>query len=70
MTFLFGFINFCACLIFLGCPPGYTGVECIFHCVFPDDGLGCYKKCECTEDMCDFMFGCKFVSKAGSFIVI
>lgn len=55
--------------IFLGCPPGYTGVDCIFPCGYPNYGIGCENTCKCTEDMCDVTFGCKSVSKPGICIV-
>lgn len=49
--------------------PGVQRSRMHLSCGFPAYGLGCYKKCECTEDMCDFIHGCKYVSEAGSFIV-
>lgn len=44
------------------CPPGYTGMDCIYMCLYPDYGEDCFMTCECSADMCDFVSGCKYVS--------
>nr|XP_022321450.1 uncharacterized protein LOC111123429 isoform X2 [Crassostrea virginica] len=43
------------------CPLGYTGPECTFQCRFPSYGLDCFNTCDCSWDVCNFMFGCVLV---------
>lgn len=40
------------------CPPGYTGVDCVYKCLYPDYGVDCFMTCNCSPDMCDFVYGC------------
>lgn len=44
------------------CPPGYTGHECIYSCLFPFYGVDCFMKCACSNDTCDFVSGCKLTT--------
>lgn len=47
------------------CPTGYTGMDCIYKCTYPYYGEDCFMNCECTADLCDFLYGCKDTSTAG-----
>lgn len=40
------------------CPHGYTGVDCVYKCLFPYYGEDCYQMCKCSNDTCDFVSGC------------
>lgn len=44
------------------CPPGYTGHNCTYSCVYPYYGEDCFMKCACSGDLCDFVSGCKYLS--------
>uniref|UniRef100_A0A8W8J330 Uncharacterized protein n=1 Tax=Magallana gigas TaxID=29159 RepID=A0A8W8J330_MAGGI len=44
------------------CPPGYTGYNCNYVCLYPYYGEDCFMKCECTAEMCDFVSGCNATS--------
>lgn len=44
------------------CPLGYTGMGCVYKCLYPFYGDGCFMNCDCSAEMCDFMSGCKYIS--------
>nr|XP_022291653.1 uncharacterized protein LOC111102982 isoform X2 [Crassostrea virginica] len=46
------------------CPLGYNGPQCAYPCPQPYYGENCLYKCNCTEEHCDFVFGCKPTSIA------
>lgn len=46
-------------LCFVGCPAGVYGSRCNITCPFPTFGQGCLKTCNCLEDQCDYINGCK-----------
>nr|XP_022292541.1 uncharacterized protein LOC111103511 isoform X2 [Crassostrea virginica] len=46
------------------CPSGYNGPQCAYPCPHPYYGENCLYKCNCTEEHCDFVFGCKPTSIA------
>ncbi|XP_078326178.1 uncharacterized protein LOC144622878 isoform X2 [Crassostrea virginica] len=48
------------------CPLGYNGPQCAYPCTYPYYGKDCLYKCDCTEEQCDFVFGCKATSKANT----
>ncbi|XP_078313331.1 uncharacterized protein LOC111107908 [Crassostrea virginica] len=37
---------------------GYNGPQCAYTCTYPYYGEDCLSKCDCTEEQCDFVFGC------------
>nr|XP_022291656.1 protein draper-like [Crassostrea virginica] len=41
------------------CSIGYDGPQCAYSCTYPFYGEDCRNKCDCTEEQCDFIFGCK-----------
>lgn len=47
------------------CPPGFTGMDCIYKCIYPTYGEDCFRTCECSNDTCDFVSGCKVTSTTG-----
>lgn len=50
------------------CPIGYNGHQCAYTCIYPNYGDGCLIKCDCTEERCDFVFGCKASSEASKYL--
>lgn len=46
------------------CKEGYHGESCEQKCGFPRYGLGCQKKCNCIDKVCDHVKGC-FPSSKG-----
>ncbi|XP_052711375.1 multiple epidermal growth factor-like domains protein 10 [Crassostrea angulata] len=44
------------------CPVGYLGAECEKTCRHPTYGSGCQMKCNCTEELCDHVNGCKNIT--------
>lgn len=44
------------------CPPGYTGPDCVYTCIYPYYGEDCFMKCDCSADLCDFVSGCKLTT--------
>lgn len=46
------------------CKEGYHGESCEQKCGFPWYGLGCQKKCNCIDKVCDHVKGC-FPSSKG-----
>nr|XP_022295625.1 scavenger receptor class F member 1-like [Crassostrea virginica] len=40
------------------CPSGYNGQQCAYPCIYPYYGEDCLSNCNCTEEQCDFVFGC------------
>lgn len=45
--------------IFLVCTSGYTGINCNTKCIYPQFGQNCQSFCNCTEEHCDHMDGCR-----------
>ena len=54
-------------LCFAACPLGYNGPQCAYPCPHPYYGENCFYKCNCTEEHCDFVFGCKPTSIASNY---
>ena len=54
-------------LCFAACPSGYNGPQCAYPCPHPYYGENCLYKCNCTEEHCDFVFGCKPTSIASNY---
>ena len=52
------------------CPMGYTGPQCTYPCTYPYYGEDCLSKCDCTEEQCDFAFGCTANSTPSKYIYI
>ncbi|XP_078313340.1 uncharacterized protein LOC144619445 [Crassostrea virginica] len=50
------------------CPFGYNGRECAYRCTYPYYGEYCRRLCDCTEEQCNFVNGCKTTSKASKYI--
>ena len=46
------------------CSIAYNGQQCAYPCTYPYYGEGCLSKCDCTEENCDFVFGCTATSVA------
>lgn len=44
------------------CPPGKTGPNCLYSCIYPTYGEDCVMKCACSGELCDIVFGCKYLS--------
>ena len=44
---------------FVGCPAGFYGFGCNTTCPFPTFGQRCLGHCNCLEDRCDYINGCK-----------
>lgn len=44
---------------FVGCPTGYFGQNCSKPCVYPSFGERCQGECNCTDEMCNIITGCK-----------
>nr|XP_022291658.1 uncharacterized protein LOC111102985 isoform X1 [Crassostrea virginica] len=42
----------------------YNGPQCAYPCPHPYYGENCLYKCNCTEEHCDFVLGCKPTSIA------
>lgn len=40
------------------CPPGYQGHRCLRFCPYPQYGLKCTGKCECSVHLCHHINGC------------
>lgn len=40
------------------CKKGYNGTNCKQKCPFPSYGLGCQRKCNCIDKVCDHINGC------------
>ena len=45
---------------------GYTGVGCTIKCSHPYYGDECSSKCDCPQELCDFVLGCKYISTQGN----
>lgn len=59
IEFLFYFIFFKILYsLILGCIPGYSGINCTSLCPYPQYGVYCQRKCNCSKDMCDVSTGC------------
>lgn len=43
---------------YVGCLPGYSGLNCSFPCPYPLYGVECQQSCNCVEDLCDVSKGC------------
>lgn len=43
---------------FIGCRPGYNGVNCSQLCPYPYYGVYCQRKCNCSKTLCDVFIGC------------
>lgn len=62
--------------IYLACKKGYNGTDCKQKCPFPSYGLGCQRKCNCIDKVCDHINGCMqptrytFVNKGNIFVII
>lgn len=52
-------LNYTDLFFYLGCMPGYSGVNCSFSCPYPSYGVECQKSCNCIRDLCDVSTGCK-----------
>lgn len=44
---------------YLGCMPGYSGVNCSLQCPYPSYGVNCQKICNCIQELCDVSTGCQ-----------
>lgn len=44
--------------IYLACKKGYNGTNCKQKCPFPSYGLGCQRKCNSIDIVCDHINGC------------
>lgn len=44
---------------FSGCKEGYTGKNCRIACPLPSYGYNCQPTCDCTEEDCNYVTGCK-----------
>lgn len=44
--------------ICVACEKGYNGTNCKQKCPFPWYGLGCQRKCNCIDKVCDHVNGC------------
>ena len=53
------FTFFQRCSLYLGCPDGFYGINCIIPCRYPNYGPGCQQKCNCTIEFCDSIKGCR-----------
>lgn len=49
------------------CPPGYTGPDCFYTCIYPYYGEDCFMRCDCSPEMCDFVSGCKLTTTTGQY---
>lgn len=45
--------------LYLACPSGYYGINCLFSCPYPFFGRLCTQKCNCGQSECDFIEGCQ-----------
>ena len=63
-------INVYVVLYHTECPSGYNGPQCAFHCIYPYYGEDCLGKCNCKEEQCDFLFGCKANRTPSKYIYI
>lgn len=45
--------------LYLACPSGYFGINCLFNCPYPFFGRLCTHKCNCNQSECDFIKGCQ-----------
>lgn len=43
---------------YLGCTPGYSGVNCSLPCPYPSYGVDCQQSCNCIQNLCDVSTGC------------
>nr|XP_022295396.1 uncharacterized protein LOC111105406 isoform X2 [Crassostrea virginica] len=50
------------------CSSGYNGQQCAYPCLYPYYGEDCLSKCDCTEEQCDFVFGCTANSTPSKFV--
>ncbi|XP_034308996.1 multiple epidermal growth factor-like domains protein 10 [Magallana gigas] len=41
------------------CTSGYTGINCDTKCIYPLFGQDCQSVCNCTEEHCDHIYGCR-----------
>lgn len=49
--------------IFIACKAGYTGINCDTKCIYPLYGNDCQSMCNCTNEDCDHMDGCRNSSR-------
>lgn len=47
----------------LECSSGYQGPNCSYACRYPSYGNGCQSFCDCVEQLCDHITGCRQLSK-------
>lgn len=52
----------------LACDIGYIGINCDVRCPFHYFGLDCQSTCNCSEENCDYVKGCRH-STSGMFYV-
>lgn len=45
-------------IICIVCDKGYTGINCVFKCPFPQYGYYCLSMCDCNVTYCDHVNGC------------
>lgn len=55
---------------FLDCMPGYSGINCTSVCPYPQYGIDCQRKCNCSEDTCDVSTGCQQITTGSMHIQI
>lgn len=55
-------------LCFVECLFGFIGFSCVYRCLYLFYGEECFMMCVCFNDMCDFVFGCKFISIIGNIL--
>lgn len=48
----------CTKNIYIACKKGFNGTNCKQKCPFPSYGLGCQRKCNCIDKVCDHINGC------------
>lgn len=53
--------------LYLACPSGYFGIDCLFSCPYPFFGRLCTQKCNCGQSECDFIKGCQ---RHGNFVLL
>nr|XP_034333983.1 cell death abnormality protein 1-like [Crassostrea gigas] len=44
------------------CMPGYSGINCTSLCPYPQYGVDCQRKCNCSKDRCDVSTGCQQIT--------
>lgn len=45
--------------LFSVCREGYTGKNCTLACPFPSYGLNCQSACDCSDEDCNYVTGCR-----------